>query len=105
LLLDDLLASGRGQPLYTLWAGALGTYPDITLLRGDASCDGEVDAIDALRLIQTTAGINNPGICAFRAGNVDCDGDSDAIDALMVLRWIAGLPTNAPDGCPAIGTG
>ncbi len=102
VLLDLLLKAGRGMQMYTLWDGALDAFPDITLLHGDASCDGDVDAVDALRLLQTTAGIPNLGICASLVGNVDCDDDVDAVDALMILRWIAGIgvPTPTPSPTP-----
>ena len=100
-MLDRLLAAGRGHGMYTLWDGALDAFPDVALLHGDASCDGVVDAVDSLRLLQTTAGIPNLGICAGRTGNVDCDNDADAIDALLILRWVAGIGEATPTPTPS----
>ena len=105
VLLDILLEAGHANQLYTLWDGALDAFPDITLVRGDTSCDGDVTAVDALRILQETVGIPHLGFCVVLVGNVDCDADTDVVDALKILRWVAGLPTNAPAGCPAIGTG
>ena len=101
VLLDSLLKAGRGAQMYTLWDGALDAFPDVILLRGDATCDGAVNAVDALRILQTIAGIQNLGICAGRVGNVDCDNDSDAIDALLILRWIAGVGDETPTPSPS----
>ena len=102
VLVDLLVKAGQGIQMYTLWDGAMATFPDVTVVHGDASCDGEVDAVDALQLLQTKAGIPNLGICAGLVGNVDCDDDVDSVDALMILRWVAGIgvPTPAPSPTP-----
>jgi hypothetical protein len=100
VLLDLLVEAGGGIQMYTLWDGALDVFPDITLIHGDASCDSDVDAVDALRLLQTTAGIPNLGICASQVGNVDCDDDVDSVDALLILRWVAGIGVPAPTPSP-----
>ncbi len=101
VLLDLLVEAGGGVQLYTLWDGALDAFPDITLLHGDVSCDGDVDAVDSLRLLQTAVGIANLGICIGRAGDVNCDGKANAVDALLILRWIAGIGVPAPTPSPA----
>ena len=102
VLLDLLVKAGSGIEMYTLWDGAMGVFPDITLLHGDVSCDGEVDAVDSLRILQTTAGIDNLGICVGRMGDLNCDGRADSVDALLILRWVAGigLPTPTPSPTP-----
>lgn len=105
-LIDMLQDSGYGQTLYTLWDGSLAAFPDITLVRGDTSCDGEITAVDALRILQEAVALPHPGLCLRFAGNVDCDADTDVIDALRILRWIAGLdrpepsPTPTPEDAP-----
>jgi hypothetical protein len=100
-MIQMLKDAGAGIQRYTLWEGALGVFPDVTLVHGDASCDGEVTAVDALHLLQTTAGIPNVGICVGLVGNVDCDDDADAIDALMVLRYVAGIGVQPPAPTPS----
>lgn len=73
------------------------------VLAGDVNCNGSVDAVDALGILQATAG-QNPNADCLDSGDVDCDGDADAVDALSVLRHIAGLEVTSSPGCPAIGT-
>ncbi len=75
-------------------------------------CNGDVDAVDALRILRHAAGLNPnlPQGCdpigpadASPKGDMDCNGDVDAVDALRILRHAAGLNPNLPPGCPAIG--
>lgn len=68
-------------------------------------CNGDVDAIDALFVLRTTAGLASRAAC-IDLGDVDCDSDIDAVDALGILRFVAQLPAASGDGdCPAIGAG
>lgn len=72
---------------------------------GDVDCNGDVDAIDALFVLRTTAGLASRAAC-IDLGDVDCDSDIDAVDALGILRFVAQLPAASGDGdCPAIGAG
>jgi len=102
-LIEMLQDSGYGEKLYTLWDGALALFPDITFVRGDTSCDGEITAVDALRILQEAVALPHPGLCVRPAGNVDCDTDTDVIDALRILRWIAGLDRAEPTPSPTPG--
>lgn len=89
---------------------------------GDDDCDGDADAVDALKNLQHIAAIpfqqNDPcfplgdpvsvtqiaGFGEILWGDVDCDGDVDAVDALQILRFVAGLQPNQQAGCPPIGS-
>ncbi len=72
------------------------------LRRGDADCDGEVDAVDALLVLRRAATLQPYAAC-IGAATVDCDLDTDAVDALFILRHVAALPIGLPEGCPPIG--
>lgn len=77
----------------------------------DVDCDGDVNVIDALKILQHTAGLPvqqsescpviGSGATVF--GDVNCDGSVDAIDGLFILRHVAALPVDLPAGCPEIG--
>jgi len=69
---------------------------------GDADCDGQVTAVDALFVLRRVAGLLPLSPC-WAAGNVRCLDDIDATDALFILREVAALGVNLPPGCPAIG--
>ena len=77
----------------------------------DVDCDGDVDAVDSLKLLRHIVGlsvsqtdpcpeIGSPGAAVF--GDVDCDGDVDAVDSLKMLRNIVGLLLILPPGCPPL---
>lgn len=70
---------------------------------GDTDCDLDVDAVDALKVLQDVAGLDPDAECLGQ-GDVQCDGDRDAVDALGILINVAALPPQPqePD-CPAIG--
>lgn len=86
-------------------------------IQGDNDCDGDVDAVDALVSLQSTAGLpynQQPDCLSLGSavpaggdpqvfGDIDCDGDVDAVDALQILRHVVGLLANQQPGCPAIG--
>jgi hypothetical protein len=90
-------------------AAGLGLEVEQGVAHGDVDCDGDVDSVDALKLLQYLAGLDpqqtppcTPIGDAFGDGifgDVDCDGDVDSVDALKVLQHIAGLPANLPPGC------
>jgi uncharacterized repeat protein (TIGR01451 family) len=66
---------------------------------GDVDCDNDVDAVDALFILQYVVGLRLPsdqcpppeGHLYLPAANVDCDDDVDAVDALFVLQHVVGL--------------
>lgn len=63
---------------------------------GDGNCDGYVNAIDALLILQYSAGLQGipelppPLICPEQA-DVNSDGRINAVDAALVLQYAAGL--------------
>ena len=75
-------------------------------LVGDANGDGEVDAVDAMFILQYVVGLRegseqcppSPGEICLPLSDADCDGDVDAVDALFVLQHVVGL---RPVLCPA----
>ncbi len=85
---------------------------------GDVDCDGDVDAVDALKVLRYVAGLPVlqtepcPDIGSTvtvdgvprRWGDVDGDGDVDAVDALKILRHVVGLPVSQEPGTPPIGS-
>jgi CSLREA domain-containing protein len=88
-------------------------------LWGDDDCDGDVDAVDALKTLRHVAGlpVSQTGPCPGMAtiidvtnaslhpwGDVDCDNDVDSVDALKLLRHVASLPVQQTQPCPAVGS-
>jgi hypothetical protein len=78
------------------------TEPAVVTLRtvcGDVDCDGDVDAVDALFILQYVVGLRSPsdecpppeGHLYLPGADVDCDDDVDAVDALFVLQHVVGL--------------
>lgn len=65
----------------------------------DVDCDDDVDAVDALFVLQYVVGLRSPsdqcpppeGHLCLPAADVDCDDDVDAVDALFVLQHVVGL--------------
>jgi len=73
---------------------------------GDVDCDDDVDAVNALFILQYVVGMRNgsdqcpppPGSIYLPGADADCDGDVDAVDALFVLQHVVGLrPVLCPD--------
>jgi hypothetical protein len=64
--------------------------PTPAVLRGDANCDGVVDAVDAALILQSVAGLVSTVPCQTNA-DVDQDGSITALDAALVLQYSAGL--------------
>jgi hypothetical protein len=85
-------------------------------------CDGDTDAVDALKVLRHVAGlpvsqtepcpkigsdveVTDASTTTMRMwGDADCDGDVDAVDALKKLRHVAGLPVTQLEPCPDIGS-
>jgi uncharacterized repeat protein (TIGR01451 family) len=75
---------------------------------GDVNCDGQIDAVDALFVLQYVVGLRDgsnecpapAGAMYLPACDVDCDYDCDAVDALFVLQYVVGI---RPDLCVCLG--
>jgi hypothetical protein len=74
-------------------------------LVGNVDCDQDVDAVDALFILQYVVGLRSASNqCPLAAGTLylpgadaQCDNDVDAVDALFVLQHVVGL---RPVLCP-----
>jgi len=75
-------------------------------LVGNVDCDSDVDAVDALFILQHVVGLRSASNqCPLAAGTLylpgadaQCDDDVDAVDALFVLQHVVGLrPVLCPD--------
>lgn len=100
--LNALNAAGYAKRLYLLPDGALDGIPITDIQHGDVSCDGSVAATDALMMLQSIAGVPNPGVCSTR--DFDCDGAPGAVDALKLLRSLAGLDVDLGEACLEAGS-
>jgi hypothetical protein len=109
--------SGGCLPCPT-WSGAivLSTCPPIVTptptatpipdIQGDSTCDGAVDASDALAVLRLNAGLTVilPPPCETFDGDVDCSLSTNSVDALKILRHNAALSVTQNEPCPDIGT-
>ena len=77
--------------------------PTGSAIAGDADCDGDADAVDALHVLRNVAGLSNTADCLANA-NVKCDDGMTAVDALLILRYVAHLSVDLPAACPAVGS-
>lgn len=94
-------AASFGPNVYVEDTGNPPTPPPGAALAGDADCDGDADAVDALAVLRLAAGLPETAACA-PAADADCSGTLDAVDALLVLRLAAGLgPAPRPCAAPA----
>jgi DNA-binding beta-propeller fold protein YncE len=83
-----------------------------TPIQGDVDCNGDVNAVDALKLLRSNAGLSVtqtepcPGIGTLtpKFGDVDCNNAVSSVDALKVLRDNAGLSVSQTNPCADIGT-
>ena len=64
-------------------------------LLGDVSCDGVINSIDPLLILQLVADFLQSLSCES-AADVDLNGSIDALDALIILQFIAGLISSLP---------
>lgn len=69
--------------------------PTPSQTRGDANCDGRRNALDALAILQYTAGLLDDLACEDGA-DVNGDGRANALDAALVLQFVAGLIDELP---------
>lgn len=79
-----------GRPL-SIWC----TTGEDDIQTGDSLCDDLVDSIDALIILQYSAGILSSLQCAERA-DVNGDGSADALDAALILQHVVGLLPDLP---------
>ena len=77
----------------TLQRGVIIVSPDG--LVGDVNCDGEVNAIDSVLILQLVAGMLDELACSENS-DTNADGSTDAIDAALVLQLSAGLLGELP---------
>jgi hypothetical protein len=82
-------------------------------LVGNVDCDQDVDAVDALFILQYVVGLRSvtnqcplsAGTLYLPAADAQCDNDVDAVDALFVLQHVVGLrPELCSVGGPAVPT-
>lgn len=66
-----------------------------TIRYGDATCDGLVNAVDALFILQVDARLLGALPCP-RNADVNRDGRTDSLDALAILQYEAGLIPSLP---------
>jgi hypothetical protein len=72
---------------------------------GDANCDGVIDSLDALAVLQFEAGVLQELVFP-EGGDPNEDSTINSIDALLILQFHAGLiPDRTPNSCIAIPPG
>lgn len=71
-------------------------------LVGDANCNGGVDSLDALFILQFSAGLL-PSLGCPQNADANGDGAVSSLDAALVLQYAAGL-TTSPGGPPTTTT-
>jgi hypothetical protein len=64
--------------------------PTPSALAGDANCNGTVNSIDVLLILQYVAGLINSLQC-LQAADANHNGTVNSIDAAVILQYIAGL--------------
>ncbi len=64
-------------------------------LLGDVTCDGTVNPVDAVFLLQLAAALIDELPCPD-AGDADGDGETTVIDATVILQFSAGLVSSLP---------
>ena len=84
------LTCGEPPPTFTTTPSA--TPPQLV---GDTSCDGIVNSIDALLLLQFDAALLGSLPCGQNA-DANQDGEVNAIDATLILQFDAGLIDSLP---------
>jgi hypothetical protein len=84
-------------------------------VNGDVDCDGDVDPVDALKVMRWSAALSviqtQPCPLIGTAvpgppnlwGDVDCSGTVNSIDALKLLRFTVAIPVFQTEPCPDIG--
>jgi hypothetical protein len=62
----------------------------VVSIRYDVNCDGSSTTVDALLVLQLSAGVT-PSLGCQEAGDANADGSVDALDAAIILQFDAGL--------------
>ncbi|MEO8456875.1 MAG: hypothetical protein ABI559_03580 [Chloroflexota bacterium] len=102
--LASLTAAGHANaPKYVLPVAAFSQIPLAEVVRGDSDCDGTIELIDVVRVLQRAIGVPSPAICLHVAGDVTCDGYPASVDALLILSYVAGVPQSPSSSCPNVG--
>lgn len=83
-------ATSPGPATPTPTSPAPGTPTPAGGLPGDVGCDGTVSSLDALALLQFSAGLVGSLPCQQNA-DVNGDGNIDSLDAVLILQFVAGL--------------
>ncbi len=86
LLGDSMDTRGIGAEVNINGAGCA----DPGRLRGDANCNGTVNAIDSAIVLQIGAGLLGELSCSGNA-DVNRDGSISSVDAALILQFVAGL--------------
>ncbi len=91
------------------------------LVNGDVDCNGNVDAVDALKVLRNLVALpisqTDPclefgddlatlweDVLPALWADVDCDGDIDAVDAPKIQRHVVLLPVSQTEPCADIDT-
>ena len=90
-------------PTATPTLTATATPTPTPLPPGDASCDGDVNSIDATLILQYDAGLTDALACED-AADVNNDGGVNALDAALILQFDAGLIDSLEPGSAAAHT-
>ena len=64
-------------------------------VRGDVNCNRQTNSVDALLILQYSAGLIDSLLCPQNA-DVNHDGSINAIDAALILQYVAGLLPSLP---------
>lgn len=72
------------------------------LFNGDANCDGTIDSLDALAVLQFNAGLLDT-LKHLPGGDPNEDGEVNSTDALLILQFVAGfLPDRSAITCAVV---
>lgn len=80
---------GEGKVFNTSSPAAKVPYKQSYTL-GDVNADGDIDAKDALRVLNISVGTITPAGAELQAADVNRDGEVDAKDALRILNYAVG---------------
>ena len=83
IMLVPSTSSGTANP-----ASAAGAVVSGAAIAGDADCNGDVNSIDALLILQFDAGLMSTLPCQD-AADVNKDGQTNSIDAALVLQYVS----------------